>query len=375
LTFGAFQTMRSLVAMIDNHPGFEAAGLVTVPVSLTPGFTTDHRNRMASEVLDRIRNIPGVTSVGAGRSVPFEYQGSDRNGWQAAVRDAEQPDTPEPFSCIIHPVTAGYFEALGAEIIMGREFEPDEGLTNELLAVINQNAAMQLFGTVEAVGQRIQIGGERIFTVIGVSRGIQHWGTTQAPGFEVYIPDPPGGGFMERICYLVRSDTALEELAPAIQEAIWSVDPTVPVDRFVAMEELVGGALERPRFLVALFLTFAVVGLALAGGGIYATMLFWVGQRKRALGIRMALGANGRQVILLTLKKAIYLAGIGIVAGLLFVILTSVALRSIIWGVPLVDALTLFGVAVMILAITLTASIVPAWRASRADPVEVLRAD
>ncbi len=258
---------------------------------------------------------------------------------------------------------------------MGREFIAGEGVTNELLTVINQNAAMQLFGTVEAVGQRIQIAGGRIFTVIGVSRGIQHWGTTQAPGFEVYIPDPPGGAFMERICYLVRTESALEELAPAIQEAIWSVDPTVPVDRFVAMEELVGDALERPRFLVALFLTFAVVGLALAGGGIYATMLFWVGQRKRALGIRMALGADGRRVLILALKKAMYLAGIGIAAGLLFVMATSVALRSIIWGVPLINVLTLFEVAAMIAVVALTAAIVPAWRASRADPVEVLRVE
>ena len=104
-------------------------------------------------------------------------------------------------------------------------------------------------------------------------------------------------------------------------------------------------------------------------------MLFWVGQRKRALGIRMALGADGRRVLLLALKKVMYLVAIGISAGLLFVIATSVALRSIIWGIPLVNVVPLLEVAAMITVVALTAAIVPAWRASRSDPVEVLRAE
>ncbi len=373
LTFGAVQTMRSLVAMVDNDPGFEPAGLYTVPVDLTPGFTAEHRDRMASEVLDRIRAIPGVEAAGAGRSVPFEY--STQNGWSTTVRDAEKPDEPEALSCIIHPVTAGYLESLRADIVQGREFTRNEGLSDPDLAVINGNAAFRLFGTVEAVGRRIQIGSDRVLTVIGVNRGIYHWGLGQSPGFEVYIPDPSGGSFMERICYLVRSEAPLSELAPAIQQAVWSVDPDVPVDRFVPMEDLMGEDLVRPRFLMALFLTFALVGLALAGGGIHATMLFWVGQRKRELGIRLAMGADGRRVVALTLWRALRLTGIGIVAGLAFAVGTSAALRSVVWGVSPLDPVTLLVVTALIVGITLIATILPAWRAARADPVEVLRSE
>jgi putative ABC transport system permease protein len=373
LTFGAVQTMRSLTALLRNDPGFQAADLYTVPVNLTPGFTAEHRNRMAGEVLDRIRAVPGVQAAGAGRSVPFEY--STQNGWMTTVRDAEKPDEPEAFSCIIHPVTAGYFEALGAVIAQGRAFTREDGVRDAQQAVINGNAAVRLFGTVEAVGRRIRIGTDRDFTVIGVSRGIQHWGSGRSPGFEVYIPDPPGGAFMERICYLVRSRAPLEELAPAIQQAVWSVDSEVPVDRFVPMANLVGEDMVRPRFLAVLFLTFAVAGLALAAGGIYATMLFWVGQRKREMGIRLAMGANGRKVIALTLGRALRLAGTGIVAGLLFAVLTSAALRSVVWGIQLIDPVTLLGVSLLIAAVTLVATLVPAWRAGRADPIEVLRAE
>lgn len=167
----------------------------------------------------------------------------------------------------------------------------------------------------------------------------------------------------------------LEALAPAIRQAVWAVDPNIPVEQIVSMDQRVDKSIAGQRFLSILLGTFAAIGLILASGGIYASMLYNVGQRKREMGIRLAMGAGRAQLVRLVLKAALGQALLGIGIGLVGSIGISLILRNQIFGVSPVDQVTLVSVVAILGGVAVVASLFPALKASRADPMETLTVD
>jgi predicted permease len=284
----------------------------------------------------------------------------------------EDPDPPMTW---VDPVTDGYFAVLDAPLAHGREFTPADANTDANVTIINTVLARHLFGRSDVVGERVRIGDDGTFTVIGVAEGVHQWGLDQEVESAAYVPYEAFGSWIGMLHVAVRSDTGLGSLAPAIREAIWAIDPDLPIEEIITMRRRVDRSLAGPRFISLLFSFFAGVALLLACGGIYASMLYTVGQRRREMGIRLALGAEGGRVIRLVLGQGVALTVVGLGLGLAGAYGLTRFLESIVWGITTTDPLTFGGVTLLLASVAAVACLVPAWRAARADPLETLRAE
>ncbi len=243
------------------------------------------------------------------------------------------------------------------------------------MTIINTVLARNLFGRTDVVGEQVRIGDNGNFTVVGVAEGVHQWGLDQEVEPGAYVPYAAFGSWIDMLHVAVRSDAGLGTLAPAVREAIWAIDPNLPIEEIVTMRQRLDRSLAAPRFLSLLFGFFAGVALLLACGGIYASMLYTVGQRRREMGIRLALGADGGRVIRMVLGQGLILTFVGLGLGLAGAYGLTRYLDSIVWGITTTDLPTFASVTLLLASVAVAACVIPAWRASRADPLETLRAE
>jgi predicted permease len=384
LLTGAGLLFRSFVGMLRVDPGFQTEELVTVPLSVEGGalsarggaYTEENRAQFVRELRERLAGLPGVQRVAFGWDFPFRRTGGSRCCWaDDVVPEGDVEEDPNAPRIWIHPITDGYFEVLDAPLAHGREFTPSDVGADALVVIVNAPAARHLYGRTNVVGERVRIGASGTFTIVGVAEGVHHFGLDQEVEPGVYIPYESFGTWTGMLSVVVRSEMGLGTIAPAIREAIWAVDADMPIEEIVSMRQRVEGSLAGPRFLSLLFGFFAGVALLLACGGIYASMLYTVGQRRREMGIRLALGADGMRVIRLVLGQGLAITLVGLGLGLAGAWGLTRFLGSIIWGVTATDPLTFTGVTLLLGSVAAAACLIPAWRASRADPLETLRAE
>jgi predicted permease len=377
LVTGAGLLMRSFVARIQADPGFDAAGLAVVGLSLGAGYDETTRLQFVEELLDRVDRLPAIRATAAGWASPFKRTGSSRCCWRdRVVGDPALVNEDRPFLGMIHPVTPSYFRTLGASVAHGREFTATDG--DPPVAILNRLAAQWLFGTDQAVGRTITIGSREPETleVVGVVQGVHEFGPTEGAEEAVYVPYARYGTATHGgLDVVVRSEAAPETLAEALREAVWGLDPNLPILEITTMERRISGSLARSRFLSGVLGVFAAVALLLACGGIYGSMLYSVGQRRREMGIRLALGANGSDVVRLVLRQGLALTVAGVVLGTVSALALSGVMEQLVWGVEPTDPLTFAVVAVLLGSTATTAALVPAWRAGRTDPLQTLRAE
>jgi putative ABC transport system permease protein len=376
LLTGAGLLFRSLLAQARVDPGFDSEVLVSVPLHLGSGYTAADRQEFTRAVAERIEAIPGTEGVAAGLTVPFEFLGASKCCISNEVEGEGAPPEVEPLPMVMmHPVTPGYFRTLGAEVTQGREFEISDESGEGLVAVINEPTARYFFGTDDVVGRSVRIGTRGAFGIVGVIRGVRHWGVPQGIQTAVYVPYGPWGAFSDIYQLLVRSTADLETLVPRIREAIWSVDPQLPAEEIVPMRQRVETSLASQRFLSILLGTFATVALILATGGIYASMLYTVGQRRQEMGIRLALGGGSGRVVGLVLRGGLVLTVLGIGIGIAVSVGFSTILRSWLWGVSPTDRVTLIGVVLLLGTSALLATLIPALKAARTSPLDTLKVE
>ena len=367
---------KSLLSMGQADPGFLTEHLVSVPLPLAGGYDATSRQQFTSAVTTRLRDLPGTQSVAVSLTVPFEYVGSSQCCMSNDISGGPGSLDVDPLPRVmVHPVTPDYFKTLGAPITSGREFDATDEAGDGHVAVLNEPIAEYFFGAEDPIGRSLEVAGRGTFTVIGVVRGVRHWGVPRGVSAGIYIPWGRWGSFSDIYKLLVRSTADLETLAPAIREAIWAADPDLPVEEIIPMRRRVEASVAGHRFLSILLGTFATLALVLATGGIYASMLYTVGQRRQELGIRLALGAGGGKVGGMVLRSALGLAAIGVALGLAGSIGVSAVLRSWLYGVDMVDKATLSGVMAILGSAALLASLIPAIKAARTDPQETLKAD
>ena len=364
---------RSLMAVAEVELGFQSENLVSVPLHLADGYDAAQRRDFTRRVKDRLEGLPGTQGVAVGLTAPFEYLGSARCciARDVAALGGVRSGEPRPWTHT-HPVTAGYFQTIGAEMAYGREFTDADDSGDGLVAVLNVPAARYFFGEEEATGQSLDLGSWGTFRIVGVVRGVRHWGGAAGTPPSVYVPWSQWGAFSDIFRLLVRSTTDIQTLPALIREAIWSVDPNLPVDEVVPLGNRVETSLAGRRFLTILLGTFATVALILATGGIYASMLYSVGQRKKEMGIRLAMGAGRGRVVGLVLRSALVQTLLGVAIGLAGSVGVSILLRSWLVGIAVLDRVTLGGGVLVLSSAALLASAVPALRAARTDPVETL---
>jgi putative ABC transport system permease protein len=372
LLFNSFRRLKSI------DPGFQTDHLVSVSLRFRPAPLDQppeaERIRVTGDLLQRFAAIPGVERVAAGVTIPFGTGGQGTMCcWLSDVRATpeEIEDAPDP---VIHPVTPRYFETIGTQVIRGREFTASDLDSAAVPLVINVRLADRLFGTEDPIGRTIWFREYRGH-VVGVVEDILHWGLYRDSDFEMYVPYNVFGGFFGRIQFAVRSGLDPSLLANDIREAVWAVNSDQPIREIAPMNVLVGGSIAAPRFLSALMIAFSTMAILLAAGGIYGSILYSVQQRQRELGIRMALGAGRVSVVGLILRQGILLTALGVALGVGGALALTRTLESLLFGITPSDTGTFVAVSALLAAVALTASYLPARKASETDPMETLRAE
>jgi predicted permease len=389
LVVGAALLVRSFINLTRVDTGFDRAKLLTFGLVL-PGQSYPPERRVAfySDLETRLRAIPGVQSVGGMTGLPpnrsvnandtdFEHitpPPVGANGPLATQQPAENVD-------YYQTVTPGYLETMGIPIVSGRGFEPGD-VGGGPVALINEALARRFYTDRDPIGQRLKPGFSAAlpwFTVVGVVKDVKQGGVDQDTGTELYalanqLPRLTSSA-PANMNLVLRSELPLDAVAPQIRAAVRSLDATLPIVRMRTMDDVFGTAVARPRFLTVLLGVFAALALVLAAVGTYGILSYLVTQRQQEIGIRMALGAARGGVLWLVLKQGLGLAVAGLVAGLGGALAGGRYLQTLLFGVSPTDPATLGLVSSVILGTALVACLIPALRATRVNPLDVLRGD
>lgn len=379
LLAGAGLMTKSLRALLDVSPGFQTAHILTARLSLPPRYangykfgTGQHRriSTFEHELGDRVRNIPGVKSVGFTSHLPL---GGTDNDWSFVI-EGRPPKPPGVFDFAKYrPVSAGYIGTLGIPMKRGRAFEPRDDEDHALVVIVNEAMARAFWPNEDPVGKRVKFGDENWRTIVGIVGDVHHDGLGTAPAQEMYVPWGQVPNVEVRPIIVVRSFIEPASLASALRKAVTEVDSEVPMDRVATMDQLVDGSVGEWHFRKIAISLFAVLAVFVASIGLYGVMSYLVSQRTREFGIRMAIGAARTSVFSLVLGEGARLAALGIAIGLAAVAVVGHLITSLLYGVTPLDAVTLAGVSIVLCGVALLASYVPARRAANADPMESLR--
>jgi len=272
------------------------------------------------------------------------------------------------------PVSAGYFETIGIPLLLGRSFALTDTAESPWVVMINDSMAREYWPSENPIGQRLQFGpGEKWRTVIGVVGDVLHEGLDGAAKPELYVPVEQSWNIESDPTVVVR--TALDSGASAaeLRGVVSAIDPTIPVDRIETMQQLVSGSVAQPRFRTIILTAFSLLALAMASIGIYGVMNYLVIQRTREFGIRLSLGATPSDVLRLVLRRAAVLIGAGTCLGLAGSVLVVRLIANLLFGTAPLDPLTFAAVPILLAAVALAASCIPARRATRIDPIVALR--
>ena len=380
LAIGAGIMLRTLSNLYDTDLGFRPEGTLSVTVSPAGSRYPDaaDRNAFYREVLTRIEAIPGVENAGAHLQRPLDPQSQN---WSLATEDAPPANISEAPDSWAQITTPGYFDAMGIALLEGRLYAEADGADAPPVAVVSRTMARVLWPDEPAPGKRFRMFAEGWpwVEVIGVVADVRAHGIDRPAEPRFYAPHAQA----YRSAYFTPLEMHITVRAPGdpagvagpVRSAIAAVDPTAPVSDVRTMERRVVASVANRRFTAALLQAFGAVALVLAAVGVYGVMSLAVSDRARELGLRKALGAPDSSLVGMVLRESLVLA----VAGALLAVAGGAALgrliRSLLFGVEATDPLTLGVVGLVLTATAALAALVPAARASRVDPMEVLRAE
>ncbi len=381
LVVGAGLLIRSFTNLMRVDMGFNRAELTTFGVVLpAPTYTSEKRVSFYAELTSRLRGLPGVKSVAAMSGLPpLRNVNANDTDFEHIPNNRPQGEGPIENVDYWQYVTVAYPETMGIPLLQGRTFQ-EADTTGAPVVMINEALAKKFFADRQPLGGRIKPGGgdsRPWFTVIGVLKDVKQGGVAEAAGTELYMladQMPRTANFAPaQMNFAIRASMPFETLAPQFRQAVQQLDPGLPVIRMRKMDEVVDAAVARPRFMTVLLGIFAALALLLAAVGTYGVLSYLVSERRQEIGIRMALGADRARILRLVLVRGLALSGIGLFAGLAASIGVSRVLSALLYNVVPYDPRTLAGVSGIIAIVALIACVVPAFKATRVDPLVVLR--
>lgn len=368
LLVGAGLAVRSFARLASVDPGFDPAGVLAADLPLAKVRHPDAaaQLRFAQESLRRLRADPEIYSAGYVSRTPFSPSNT--------VGDLAIPGhEDEAFPCDLRLASDGYFETLRIPLRRGRGFtEGDLAGVGPPAVIINEAAARKAFPTGDALGQKILVWGETTpSVVVGVAGDIHHLGLEAQPRPEAFRP--LGVVAWPNLMLVVRGRVPAPRLAAPLRQAIWSMDREQPIAHVEPMEQRIGDSLRLRAFTLALLSVMAAVAALLAVAGIYGVTSYLVAQRARELGVRLALGATPRRLVLDITRAAMAPVAVGCALGLAASAAAARALRAFVYGVAPVDAATFAAAALLLALAAMAAAALAALRGARIDPVEALR--
>ena len=377
LVAGAALLVRSFVRLQEVNPGFNPDHILTAQITLPWALYRDEKSVVAfwDEFLRRANGLPGVRSVSLTLSLPPD-QLALTNPFTA---EGQTYDKSRPLQLAEEmAVGPGYFSTLGVPILAGRDFN-DADRNNKLdPIIINRTLAEKYFPGKDPIGRRLQTGDPRpgppSETIVGVVGDVKYSGLDSPPTPQAYKLYASGWADLSRAMFVVIRTTAEPgTVAGALRNQLMSLDHNLPLANVMTMHERLGESVGEQRFRTVLLGSFAGFALLLACLGLYAVMSYTVSQRTREVGIRMALGGRPREILVLIIRQALMLACIGIAVGIVAALALTRAMRTLLFGVTPGDPISFTVSLVLLVAVALLASYVPARRATKIDPMIALR--
>ncbi|HSJ13458.1 MAG TPA: ABC transporter permease [Longimicrobiales bacterium] len=368
LLVGAGLLLRSFAELTRVDPGFRTEQALSFRIQMTPARYPEGEQvrAFADRLIAQLERLPGVTAVAAASSLPLTGVSSLIS---FAVTGAPPPPDDVNAEISILSVTPGYFGTLGARIASGRDFTEHDRGDAPLVALINEAGARKWFPGENPVGRRVTAVND--YEVVGVVSDVLQENPGTPAVAELYVPYQQRSTRTLRV--VVRSRGAPATMMAAIRSELRQLDETMAVRDLAPLEQLVSRSVAQPRFFMALLALFAAGALLLAAIGVFGVLNYSVTQRARELSIRMALGARAPQVVGMIVRRSVLLAGAGLAIGVAAALALGGVLRSQLFQVGVVDPLTLGAVALVLLAVVVLASWLPARRAAAMDPGLMLR--
>jgi predicted permease len=377
LVVGAGLLLRSLVGMYRIELGFNPDRVLTaqtfLPVADYP--TEDDVVRTYREIEQRLEAQPGVVAAGAIRVLPLARTIGD---WSIVIEGRPHSREQNP-NTDFQSATPGYFRAMGIELLRGRLFTHADDEKAPMVVVINDTMAERYWPGEDAIGKRFHLSTSEQpwLAIVGIVRTVRHNAVVESARAEAYLPHAQLarelGSTTRAMTLVMRTETNPLAMAAAMRSAVRDVGRHLPLGEMQTMAHVASVAFAPPRFSTMLLAGLASLALLLASLGIYSTVSLLVSQRTREIGIRVALGADRRSILGLVAREGAFLAGVGLTVGLCGALATTRLLTGLLYGVEPLDPVT-FGAAPIVLgAVALLASLNPARRATRVDPVIALR--
>jgi putative ABC transport system permease protein len=376
LLAGSGLLIRSFLRLQDVDAGFRPDGVITMRISLPEQKYAKPEQTRAfyRELLDRVRQLPGVDAAGIVNGLPLTgtgWSGTTTIDTQAVPQNEATPEADN------RPSTPGYFEAMGIQLVRGRYFDQRDTETSAPVAIVDETLARTYWPHQDAIGQRIKQGPRQSNApwrvVVGVVRHVRYRTLESPSRVEFYWPYAQTPFALGSMSLALHTAADPRLLANAVQNQVSALDPDQPVYRIRTMHELMAESVARRRLSMILLAIFAGVAMLLAAVGIYGVMSYSVAQRAHEMGIRMALGARGANIVWLVLGQSMWLTGAGLLIGLAGSLVLTRLLSTLLFDVKATDPPTYLLVALFLAAVAQIASSLPAWRATHIDPVTALR--
>ena len=370
LLVGAGLFVRTLINLQSLPTGFDQKNVLLFKMDTATSGYADETRRAAlfREVEDKVQSVPGVEAAS------FAFLIFNQGGWNSQAYTREQ-DVPEARNRVTSNNVVGpeYFKAMGIPLVFGRGFGPQDTDKSQKVAVINETMSERFFPN-GPLGKRFGVDGPQStekYEIVGVVKDVKSTSLTERPRPMAFYPHAQGSGFLDN--FVVRYAGAPSVVIPRIRQAINEVNTSLPVDEVVSLSEHVGRSLVPQKLVARLAAFFGLLALALACVGLYGTLSYGVARRTHEIGIRMALGASGRNVQWLVLREALVLVGAGVILGLVAASFVTRLAESLLFGLKPNDPVTMAAATVLLIGVATVAGLLPARSASRVEPLVALR--
>ncbi len=369
LLVGAGLMLRSFLRVLDVNLGFQPARAAAIKVDYEAGASAAKRRVILQRILSHVEAIPGVEAAGMVDYLPL---GRNRE-WgsvKAKGRLYRPGEAPDP---LVYVVTPGFFRAMGMRLMAGRDFSWADDPTNRGVIIINEALARALWPHENAVGQMASAGPFNACVVIGVVSDVHETSVEGSAGWQIYYAATqarPAGAEL-----VVRTQLPPDTLAASVLRTLRQLIPNQPAAAFQPIQQIVDHAVSPRRFFMLLVTSFGLFGLILASLGIYGVISYSVTRRTQEIGIRMALGASPASVRRMIVRATLRLALAGIGVGVLISLALATVINSLLFGIAATDPVTFAATVIVLASVALAAGYLPAWRASRIEPMSALRSN
>jgi len=382
LLIGAGLMIRTLSALWQVDPGFRPDGVLTFGLNFPPSMSAaspEAAHANARDLSDRLNSAPGVKAASFSDGAS-PLQGED-DLWFWIEGEPKPTSTSQMHMALVYRVEPAYLAAMGIPLKRGRFFTNQDDERTQAVVVIDEVFARQYFPNADPIGKRINLGGDRDrLQIVGVVGHVKQWGIDASDGqqslqAQLYEPLRQLPGSPDSLSVVVRAEGATPALWAALRRVTQSQNSENIISRAQTMNEVIAGTLAPQRFSMILFDAFAAVALLLASVGLYGVISYLVVQRTQEIGVRLALGAQRRDVLRLVLSQGMKMALGGVALGLLAALGLTRLLAGMLYGVSPTDPATFAVIALSLVAVALLACYIPARRAMKVDPLVALRND